>query len=517
MTATDPSIRPDAAAPVVRPGDVLGGKFRVERIVGEGGMGVVVEATHLQLDERVAIKFLRRDAMALPDVVARFDREGRAAVKLKSEHVCRMIDVGTTADGIPFLVMEYLEGKDLAQLLSERGPLEIMDAVEYLIQSCEGVGEAHAKGIVHRDLKPENLFVVDRQGWKSIKVLDFGISKAALTGRTSAVDMSQNQTSVIMGSPYYMSPEQLRSTKSVDHRADVWSLGVVLFELLTGTTPFDETLEFTELVAEILESPHRRLRQFRADAPAELEAVIDKALAKDRAQRFQNTAELAIALLPFAPSRARVTAERTTSISRAAGLLVDPNVRLPPSIPPPGDPGHASAPSQPSAPRALTPSDVRAMQPAPAIPSAAPSGPSLAPASGAEGRRKKPSLAVLVLGAVVLLGLGGGLAALVIRSLTQGSTTAPTASNPATATADPTIAATTVATATAPTATATATDPVAPTATVTAPASTAPTATARPTVTARATNPIPTKPPPAPSATAAPKPSSTSSEISHER
>ena len=350
-----------STAPVVQPGDVLGGKFRVERVIGEGGMGIVVEATHLQLDERVAIKFLRRDAMAQPDVVARFDREGRAAVKLKSEHVCRVIDVGTTAEGIPFLVMEFLDGRDLSQLVAERGPLEISEAVEYVIQACEGVGEAHARGIVHRDLKPENLFLVERQGgWKSVKVLDFGISKAALTGRTSAVDMSVNSTSVIMGSPYYMSPEQLRSTKSVDHRADVWSLGVVLFELLTGTTPFDETLEFTELVAEILESPHRRLRQYRSDAPAELEAVIDKALSKDRANRYQNTAELAIALLPFAPSRARVNAERTTSISRAAGLLSDPNVRLPPSIPPPGH----SAPSLPNTtPVAISqPSSARALQ-----------------------------------------------------------------------------------------------------------------------------------------------------------
>ncbi len=484
-----------STAPVVQPGDVLGGKFRVERVIGEGGMGIVVEATHLQLDERVAIKFLRRDAMAQPDVVARFDREGRAAVKLKSEHVCRVIDVGTTAEGIPFLVMEFLDGRDLSQLVAERGPLEISEAVEYVIQACEGVGEAHARGIVHRDLKPENLFLVERQGgWKSVKVLDFGISKAALTGRTSAVDMSVNSTSVIMGSPYYMSPEQLRSTKSVDHRADVWSLGVVLFELLTGTTPFDETLEFTELVAEILESPHRRLRQYRSDAPAELEAVIDKALSKDRANRYQNTAELAIALLPFAPSRARVNAERTTSISRAAGLLSDPNVRLPPSIPPPGH----SAPSLPN----TTPVAISQ----PSAPVGSRSSSSLDPPK----KKKQQSTAVLAVGALLLLALGGGAAALVVRSL-KASAAQPTAT--VTSPTAPTVT-TAATTATDPTSTATATD----TATASAAPSAKPTVTARPTATQpKWTAPTTTTSKPQPSVTATAKPTGPSNDISHER
>ena len=305
--------------PVV-PGQVLGGKFRVERIIGEGGMGIVAEATHLGLDERVALKFLRREVMKVPDVVARFDREARAAVKLKSEHVARVSDVGKTEDGIPYMVMELLKGRDLAQLLTENGPLTIADAALYIIQACEGVGEAHARGIIHRDLKPENLFVVQRDGYSFVKVLDFGISKAVLVG-ASSVDLASNSTTSMMGSPYYMSPEQLRSTKSVDHRADLWSLGVVLFELLTGMTIWDETKEFTELVADILEAPPRKLCAFRPDAPLELEAVIDRCLEKDRNRRFQNVAELVVALLPFAPRRARVTAERTAAITQAAGLI----------------------------------------------------------------------------------------------------------------------------------------------------------------------------------------------------
>ena len=322
------------ALPFVR-GEVLGGKYRVSRVVGEGGMGVVVEATHVQLDERVALKFLRPEMLAMPDVVARFDREARAAVKLKSDHVARVMDVGKTQAGVPYMVMEYLEGKDLGETLAEQGPLPVPQAVEYIIQACEGIGEAHARGIVHRDVKPENLFLVKRDdGWRSVKVLDFGISKAVLVG-PSAVDPNSKDTSAIMGSPHYMSPEQLRSTKTVDHRADVWSLGVVLFELLAGTMPFDENLEFTELVANILEVPHRRLRDLRGDAPIMLEAVVDRALEKDRNRRYQSTADLAVALLPFAPKRARATAERVTSITKAAGLT-DPSFQIPPSdMPPP--------------------------------------------------------------------------------------------------------------------------------------------------------------------------------------
>ena len=247
-----------------------------------------------------------------------------------------------------------------------------------------------------------------------MKVLDFGISKAVLVG-PSGVDMSSNHTSSIMGSPYYMSPEQLRSTRTVDHRADVWSLGVVLFELLTGTTIFDEHKEFTELVADILESPHRKLCDFRPDAPPALQAIIDRCLEKDRAKRFQNTAELAVALLPFAHKRARISAERTTSISRAAGLITDPAFKLPPSNYPPAGGTSDSYPSgmlsPPGVPRDLTPATVE--------PSMRSTPGSLA-AGALESRpapRKQVPVVALLLGAVLLLGVGVGLAYGIIRSL----------------------------------------------------------------------------------------------------
>jgi serine/threonine-protein kinase len=450
LNASTPENPPREPPPVV-PGQVLAGKFQIERIVGEGGMGIVVEAMHLQLEERVALKFLRREVMKLPDVVARFDREARSAVKLKSEHVAKVTDVGKTEDGIPYMVMELLNGRDLAQTISENGPLPIQEAVDYLIQACEGVGEAHARGIVHRDLKPENLFVVQRDGWAVVKVLDFGISKAVLVG-PSSVDLSSNNTTSIMGSPYYMSPEQLRSTRTVDHRSDIWSLGVVLFELLTGLTIFDETKDFTGLVADILETPHRKLNVFRPDAPPGLEAVIDKCMEKDRTKRWQNVAELAVALLPYAPRRARITAERTTSITRSAGLITDPNFQVPPSIypqapPQPSQPNLGQSDSYPSAqqltppqvPRGLASGEHRnvdynaetVMPPQMPTPIAQQSTPSLmagAVETSAQPQRKQLSAVVLLLGAALLLGCGVLLAYGVIRSLrpTQSVAAQPT-------------------------------------------------------------------------------------------
>ncbi|HEY3664483.1 MAG TPA: serine/threonine-protein kinase, partial [Polyangiaceae bacterium] len=212
----------------VREGDVLAGKFRIERVLGQGAMGVVVAATHIQLDERVALKFLLPEALANADAVARFAREARAAVKIKSEHVVRVSDVGTLESGSPYMVMEYLQGQDLSEWMTNHGTLNVSDAVEFLLQACEALAEAHALGIVHRDLKPANLFVTARRdGTPCIKVLDFGISKFTAPGS----NLNMTKTSTIMGSPLYMSPEQLSSTRTVDARTDIWALGVILFEL----------------------------------------------------------------------------------------------------------------------------------------------------------------------------------------------------------------------------------------------------------------------------------------------
>src|SRR5689334_13093473 len=221
----------------VKEGDLLAGKYRVERVLGAGGMGVVVAAHHIALDEKVAIKLLLPEALSNPEAVSRFAREARAAVKIKNEHVARVIDVGSLDTGAPYMVMEYLEGSDLGDWVKQHGNLPVEQAVEFLLQACEAIAEAHGAGIVHRDIKPANLFVIMRaDGLQSVKVLDFGISK--VTPKGSVSDMGYTKTSTVMGSPLYMSPEQMESTKDVDTRTDIWALGVVLYELLTGNLPF---------------------------------------------------------------------------------------------------------------------------------------------------------------------------------------------------------------------------------------------------------------------------------------
>jgi serine/threonine protein kinase len=315
-------------------GEVIAGKYEVVGLIGSGGMGYVVAALHVELGEMVALKFLRSEALAQEELVERFAREARAAVKIKSEYVARVMDVGTLADGVPFIVMEHLEGKDLADVLAEQGRLPARVAVEYMMQACEALASAHANGIVHRDIKPENLFLTRHaQGVDIIKVLDFGISKLALTSPASKGSRQFVRTMMPMGSPTYMSPEQIRSSGEVDQRTDIWSLGCVLFELLTGTTAFDAPT-LMQLSAAILEKEPTPLCTLLPDASPELEAVVARCLEKDVSKRFQNIAELAVALYPFAPRRARISAERCSYLLRDAGL---PSVEIEiGSVAPPG-------------------------------------------------------------------------------------------------------------------------------------------------------------------------------------
>ncbi|HEY3500068.1 MAG TPA: serine/threonine-protein kinase, partial [Polyangiaceae bacterium] len=217
----------------LRPGQVLAGKYAVERVLGRGGMGVVVAAQHLQLFHHVAIKLMLPEVAANSEAVLRFVREARAVTRIKSEHVVRVSDVGTLDSGEPFMVMEYLEGADLGALLLQRGPLPIAEAAEYVLQACDAIAEAHALGIIHRDLKPPNLYLSRRaDGSPVVKVLDFGISKA----QTAAGD-AMTRTSALMGSPLYMSPEQMTSSRDVDPRSDIWSLGIILYKLVSGRLP----------------------------------------------------------------------------------------------------------------------------------------------------------------------------------------------------------------------------------------------------------------------------------------
>jgi serine/threonine protein kinase len=313
-------------SPGVEPGTVLANKFRVERVLASGGMGIIFVAHHLQLDQRVAIKVLRTHVLDDPEIVARFAREARVAAKIKSEHVVRVIDVGALPNGAPYMVMEHLQGSDLSALLKARGPIPVDEAVEYVLQACEALAEAHLAGVVHRDLKPANLFLTRRaDGSPLLKVLDFGISKVVEPLDT---DSAMTKTSMIMGSPHYMSPEQLRSARKVDGRADIWALGVVLYRLIVGKNPFQaETTP--ELCVEILHGKPVPLLDVVPEAPKGLSEVIEGCLQKKPDKRYANVAKLARALEPFANARARASVDRISGVYRAAPPVVDsaPSVR----------------------------------------------------------------------------------------------------------------------------------------------------------------------------------------------
>lgn len=306
---------PEAPCPV-QPGDVVAGKYRVERVLGAGGMGVVVAALQLDLDRRVALKFLLPKVLERGDVLVRFSREARAAAKLESEHVARVLDVGALGNDMPYIVMEFLEGQDLSRLLAARGPLPPAEAVGYVLEAAEAVAEAHSHGIVHRDLKPANLFLAKRaRGTPIIKVLDFGLSKfSGLAGEDSVTSASG-----MLGSPAYMSPEQLMSSRAVDARSDIWSLGVALYELLTNRTPFARE-RMPELVAAILHAKAVPLTQSWPGLPPGLALAIERCLEKEPARRFANLAELARALSPHADASGQRSIETIERLLEAPAI-----------------------------------------------------------------------------------------------------------------------------------------------------------------------------------------------------
>jgi serine/threonine-protein kinase len=313
---------------------VIAGKYQVERVLGEGGMGYVVAARHIALGQMFALKFMRAEVVT-KEYRSRFRREAQNTVKLRSRHVARVSDVGETPEGIPYMVMEYLEGKDLSDLLAARlkdgrGPFAVPEACDYLIQACEAIAEAHANGIVHRDLKPANLFLTRGTGGEQIvKVLDFGVSKVLelgmdedtnpggrVRGKSHNPDSAVTKATDLLGSPSYMAPEQIVSARDADIRSDVWSLGVILFRLVSGKAPFGGS-SLGELIQAIMHGPMPDIRQFRPDIPAGLENVVARCLERERGKRLADVTELARLLSPYAAPVATPSLERIALLGPA--------------------------------------------------------------------------------------------------------------------------------------------------------------------------------------------------------
>ena len=294
----------------VEPGQILAGKYRIDRVLGAGGMGMVLAATHLVLGSRVAIKVMLGGGKRGPEHEARFMREARVASMLRSEHAGKVLDVGTTEQGATYIVMEYLDGRDLGALLQARGPLPVDEAVSFVLQACEAIAEAHGLGIVHRDIKPANLFLTTGvSGAPCVKVVDFGIAKQS--DETQAL----TQTGAALGSPLYMSPEQMRGSRDVDARSDIWALGVTLYQLLAGTTPFHaDTLMAVVSIVQL--EPPTPLAEYRADVTPSLAAVIHQCFEKDPARRWQSVSAFAAALAPHGSAVSAGYAARIASVQQ---------------------------------------------------------------------------------------------------------------------------------------------------------------------------------------------------------
>ncbi len=283
-------------------GQRVGGRYVIERIIRAGGMGLVAAGRHPELDQQVAIKFMRPELATNALLVARFLREARLAARVKSPHFVRVFDFGKLDTGVPYLVMEMLEGHDLRDELDARGALPVPTAIDYVLQACAGLAEVHALGIVHRDLKPSNLFLASAAGTLTVKVLDFGVSKEKATDGSTLTS-----TGHLVGTPLYMSPEQIRESKTADVRSDVWALGVILYELLTMGVPFGRGGETPgELYGLILHTAPVPPRDRNPHLPAGLDAVIMRCMSREPADRYATVGELADALKPFAAPASHV-------------------------------------------------------------------------------------------------------------------------------------------------------------------------------------------------------------------
>ncbi len=495
----------DTAKPPVQCGDILAGKYRVESLLGKGGMGFVVAARHVQLEQRVAIKFMRPEALDAEGARQRFERESRAAVRLRSEHVARVLDVGMLEDNSPYIVMEYLEGSNLRTLLKQRTRLGCDEAATYIMQACEAVAEAHALGMVHRDIKPTNLFLTyTPTGRPCVKVLDFGIVKTLEDAKDGTDDATLTHTQAALGSPRYMAPEQVASAKKVDRRSDVWALGACLYQFVTGKPAF-QAENLLELGAKIVHEDPVDPKELRPDLPPALAQIIMCCLDKSPERRFPDARQLGMALEQYlspAPSVPASGAPTSSPVPVAipvprSGAITDRISPIDPFVPP-------------SAPRVPTPSRAEDTGPSQNGSQSQPgrTGVTWEGSSAPTGEFRRPAppatkmpiaIAILTLFAFVGAGLGG-LALWARHSRAQATTSAAGAPPPAATSAIPEETASPV-----PTPTPTPAPTPTPTETTAAPE---PIPSAAPTETVAAKEPAPL-PAPKPVPIVRPKPAST--------
>jgi serine/threonine-protein kinase len=411
-------------------------------------MGVVFEATHVTMNQRVAIKVLQPLVARVAGVVSRFEREARAAGRLRGPHVARVTDVDVSPGALPYMVMELLEGHDVGVELEQRGPLPIVEAVEIVRQACHGITEAHLAGIIHRDLKPANLFLCEQDGERVVKLLDFGISK--LADEASKL----TSTELTVGTLLYMSPEQVRSAKDVDARTDIFALGVIMHELLAGAPPFVGSAPAVAVA--IATDEATSLSELRSDVPEALAAIVRKAMSKRPSDRYDDVPAFAAAIAPYGAPASATSSARFLANARAASSpsLVPPPARVSAGT---AELEHAEteigmAPLAPATSPAIGATS-------PAISATSPGWVTRSASRGRSGRRwlALGGAALVVLGGLTALALagrqpGGAPVApppLVTMTTLPPQGTSPTASAPSNLTPEPTVAATTSAPATA--------------------------------------------------------------------
>ncbi len=381
-------------APPVPIGSLVSNRYRVLDLIGAGGMAFVLSAIDEESKRPVALKILRPELAQFDVAKARFLREAGAAARIKSEYVAEVFDVGTTDEGLAFIVMELLTGQTLEELMHQRGALPIEEAVEYVLEALEALAHAHALGVVHRDIKPANLFIAkSSDDVQRVKILDFGISKA------NPLVSAKRQLTVknaVLGSPAYMSPEQARSSTDVDQRTDLWSLGVILYELLAANPPFEGDSP-VRIITSISNNPPLPLRKFRPDVPEALEAVVLRCLERDLDKRFANAAELGQALAPFASERAK---DLPDQIARASLEALPPVEKTP-------SPPMENAAAETGAPEAQTPAEPPLPAPAPEERAAAKEKkqPERIASGQLTRKKKKLNTATLILWATLVIGL----------------------------------------------------------------------------------------------------------------